>query len=59
MSYDITQYVKSEKMIQMNVFTEQIETDRHRKQSFGYHRGKVRGQGYIRSLGLTDTPYYI
>ena len=28
------------KMMQMNLFTKQKETDRHRKQIYGYQRGK-------------------
>ena len=30
------------KMIQTNLFTEQKQTDRHRKQIYGYQRGKRR-----------------
>ena len=37
--------VESKKMIQMNLFTKQKETDRHRKQTYSYQRGK--GQGGI------------
>ena len=29
-------YVESKKMIQMNLFTKQKQTDRHRKQIYGY-----------------------
>ena len=34
-------YVGSKKMIQMNLFPKQKETHRHRKQTYGYQRGKV------------------
>ena len=34
-------YMKSLKMIQMNLFIKQKQIHRHRKQSYGYHRGKV------------------
>ena len=35
------------------------ETDnRHRKQTYGYQRGRG-GEGYTTSLGLTYTHYYI
>ena len=37
-------YVEFKKMIQMNLFTKQKQTHRHRKQTYGYQRGKV-GQG--------------
>ena len=37
----------------------ETETDSHRKQSYGYQRGKGIGEGEIRSLGLSDTNYYI
>ena len=30
-------------MIQMNLFTKQKETHRHRKQTYGYQRGKGAG----------------
>ena len=32
-------YVESEKLIQMNLFTKQKQTHRHRKQIYGYQRG--------------------
>ena len=38
-------YVESKKMIHMNVFTEQKQTYRHRKQTYGYQRGKVGEEG--------------
>ena len=37
-SYDITYVWNLKKMIQMNLFTKQ--TLRHRKQTYGYQRGK-------------------
>ena len=30
-------------MVQMNVFTKQKQTHRHRKQTYGHQRGKVGG----------------
>ena len=33
--------VESKKMIQMNLFTKQKQTHRHRKQAYGYQKGKV------------------
>ena len=36
-------YVKSKKKIQINVFIKQKEIHRHRKQTYGYQRGKERG----------------
>ena len=50
--------IKKKKKIQMNLFKKQKETHRHRKQIYGYQRGKV-GEGWIRSMGLTDTHYCI
>ena len=41
----------------MNLFKKQ--THRHRKQTYGYQRGKGVGEGEIRSLGLAGTKYYI
>ena len=32
------------KMIQMNLFTKQKQTHRHRKQSYAYQRGKMGGE---------------
>jgi len=34
---------ESLKIIQMNLFTKQKETHRHRKQAYGYQRGMKRG----------------
>ena len=39
----------------MNVYTKQKQTHRHRKQMYGYQRGK----GQIRGMGLIDTNYSI
>ena len=36
-------YVKSKQKIQMNLFTEQKQTHRHRKQIYGYQRRKLEG----------------
>ena len=43
-SYDITYMLNLKKMIQMNLFTNQKQTHRHRKQTYGYQRGKGRGE---------------
>ena len=40
LSYDITFLWNLKKMIQMNLFTKQKQTYRHRKQAYGYQRGK-------------------
>ena len=45
-------------MTQMNLFTKQKQTHRHRKETYGYQRGN-KVEGLIRSLGLTYTHYYI
>ena len=46
-------------MIQMNLLTKQKQTQRHRKQTYGYpQRTEVVAEGQIRSMGLTDTNYY-
>ena len=37
--YDIT-YMESKKIIQMNLYTKQKQIHRHRKQTYGYQRGK-------------------
>ena len=51
--------VESKKLlIQMNLFTKQKQTHRHRKQTYGYQSGK-RGEGYIWNFRLTDTDYYM
>ena len=46
-------------MIQVNLFTKQKQTHRHRKQTYGYQRGKGIGRDKIRRLGLTDMHDYI
>ena len=38
-------------MIQMNLFTKQKQTHRHRKQTYGYERGKGQGRDI---LGIWD-----
>ena len=38
--YDITYMWNLKKMIQMNLFTKQKQTQRHRKQTYGYQRRK-------------------
>ena len=45
-------YVESKKMIQMNLFTKQKHTFRHRKQTYGYWRGK---DGRRDKLGIWDS----
>ena len=39
-SYDIIYMWNLQKRIQMNLFTKQKQTHRHRKQIYGYQRGK-------------------
>ena len=53
--YDITymqnlKYDRNEKQKQIH---------RHRKQIYGYQRGKGLGEGWIESLGLADKSYCI
>ena len=43
----------------MNVYTEQKQTHRYRKQTCGYQMGEESGEGQIRGMRLTDTNYYI
>ena len=51
--------MESKKKIQMNLFTKQKQTHRHRKQTYGYQRGwQGRGEKN-KSLGLMDTHYYM
>ena len=38
-------YVESKKMVQMNLFSKQKQTRRHRKQTYGYQRAKGGGKG--------------
>ena len=42
----------------MNLYTEQKQTHRHRKQIYGYQRGEGAGEGQIKGMGLTETNYY-
>ena len=53
--YDIT-YVESKKITQVNLFTKQKQTHRHRKQTYGYERGK--GEKGRDKLGppVSDSP---
>ena len=44
-SYDIAYMWTLKKMIQINLFTKQKQTHRLRKQTYGYQRGKVGGEG--------------
>ena len=46
-------------MIQMNLFTKQKQTHRHRRQIYGYQRGGGMGERWIGSLELADVNYYI
>ena len=50
-------------MIQMDLFTRKKQTHRHRNQTYCYQRGKAAGMGgrggWIKTLGLADTNYYI
>ena len=56
--YDITDIRNlKKKKIKMNLFAKQQQSQKHREQIFGYQRGKEEGR--TRSLGLTDTHYYI
>ena len=49
--YDITYLWNLKKMIQVNLFTKQKQTYRHRKQSYGYQRGRV-GGGINKEFGI-------
>ena len=44
--------------MQMDLFTKQNQTHRHKKQTYGYQRERG-GQGQIKSMGLTDIYYHI
>ena len=44
-------HMESKKMMQMNLFTKQKQTHRHRKQTYGYQRGKMGGKD---KLGVWD-----
>ena len=51
-SHDITyMWNLKRKMIQMNLFTKQKQTHRHRKQTYSYQRGKVGGGGINGKFG--------
>lgn len=49
---DFVSCLKNDFITQMNLFTKQKQTRRHRKQIYVY-QGEKEG-GYITSLGLTD-----
>ena len=49
--YDISYMWNFKKMIPMNLFTKQKQTHRHRKQTYGYQKGKVGGR---HKLGVWD-----
>ena len=51
MSHDISYMWNLKKIIQMKLFTTQKQTHRHRKQTYGYQRGKVWGR---ERLGIWD-----
>ena len=51
-SYDITHMWNLNKIIQMNLFTKQKQTHRHRKQIYGYQKGKV--EEWEDKLGIWD-----
>ena len=51
MSHDISYMWNLKKIIQMKLFTTQKQTHRHRKQTYGYQRGKVWGRD---RLGIWD-----
>ena len=46
-------------MIQMNLFTKQKQTHRHREQTCGCQGGRWEEEGRIGSLGLADANYNI
>ena len=43
----------------MNLSVKQRWTNKHRKHTYGYHRGEGMGEGQIKSLGLTEAHYDI
>ena len=48
------------KMIQMNLFTKQKQTDRYPKQTHGHQRGNMSGRGINQDLGMNiNTVLYI
>ena len=46
-------------MAQMNLFTKQKQTHRHRDQTCGCQGGEWEREGWTGSLGLVDTNCYI
>ena len=48
-------FLKKKKITQMDLFTKQKKTHRHRKQTSGYQKEKGEGRDKFGSLGLTDT----
>ena len=46
-------------MTQMNLFTKQKQTHRHRQQTCGCQEGGGVGEGWSGSLGLADANCYI
>ena len=58
MSYNIAYYVEFErKMTQMNLFIKQKQTHRHRKQTYGYPRGKSSQRDKLGVWELTYTQH--
>ena len=55
--YDITYIWNLKYNICELVYETKVETHRHRKQTYGYLRGKGVEEGPIKSLGLIDTNY--
>ena len=47
--------LKGKKITQMDLFTKQKKTHRHRKQTSGYQKEKGEGRDKFGSLGLKDT----
>ena len=50
-TYDIAYMWNLKKIIQMNLFTKQKQSHRHRKQTYGYQRGKGDG-GINQDFGI-------
>ena len=46
-------------MIQMNLFTRQSQTQKHKEQTYSYQRGEAVGRGKSGVWDLTYTHYYI
>ena len=46
-------------MPQMNLFTKQKQTHKHREQTCGCQGGVVVGEGWTGNSGLVDANYYI